>query len=63
MLYLTVNECLLIMAFLVPLLIWLASRPMNETINLSDKEQSKQQETEYNANYGAYIQSQGRYYN
>lgn len=70
MLTLTVNQCIICLTFLVPLLIWLVSRPMNETINLKDKEQPKQQEHEYNANYdaimrrqGAYIQSQGRYYN
>lgn len=68
MLSLTVNQCLIVMTFLVPFVIWLASQPISETINLTDKENSKslttkQQEHEYNANYGAYIQLQGRYYN
>lgn len=63
MLTLTVNQCLLVMAFLVPFVIWLASRPMNETISLKDKDKENNQDNKYNANYGAYIQAQGRYYN
>lgn len=51
------------MAFLVPFVIWLASRPMNETISLKDKDKENNQDNKYNANYGAYIQAQGRYYN
>ena len=68
MLSLTVNQCLIVMTFLVPFVIWLASQPISETINLTDKENSKslttkQQEHGYNDRYGAYIQQQGRYYN
>lgn len=63
MLYLTVNQCLIVMAFLVPLLVWLASRPINETINLPSDKDKEQQDKRGNELYGAYIQSQGRYYN
>lgn len=63
MLTLSVNECLLVMAFLVPLIIWLASRPINDYISLPSDKDKEQSNSRYNANYGAYIQSQGRYYN
>ena len=75
------------MTFLVPFVIWLASRPINDYISLPDKDKENKtgekinkrlddkssgdnQQTEYNSRYGAimrrqgaYIQSQGRYYN
>ena len=70
MLSLTVNQCLIVMTFLVPFVIWLASRPINDYISLPDKDKENNQQTEYNSRYGAimrrqgaYIQSQGRYYN
>ena len=57
------------MTFLVPFVIWLASRPINDYISLPDKDK-EQSNSGYNANYGAimrrqgaYIQQQGRYYN
>lgn len=69
MLSLTVNQCLIVMTFLVPFVIWLASRPINDYISLPDKDK-EQSNSGYNANYGAimrrqgaYIQQQGRYYN